>query len=347
MSKSLKISLIVVFAIAVIVVAVIGLKKYNDIFLPNVRIENSDSRFVYIPSGSDYYDLFSILLQDSVLIDTSSFNWLAKKKNLPNHIYPGRYKLHSSMNNNELINMFRSGNQSPVKLTFNKLRTKNKLAGVVSHQIEADSLSILNLLQNDSLVESLGMTKDNIMIIFIPNSYEFYWNTSAKDFINRMINEHRKFWTNEREHKAKEIGLTKAEVSTLASIVEEETLKNDEKPVVAGVYINRIKKGIPLQADPTLKFALKNFKKRRITNKDKKVKSPYNTYTNKGLPPGPICLPSISSIDAVLNYAEHKYYYFCAKDDFSGYHHFSKTLRQHNLYARKYHKALDRKRIYK
>ncbi len=347
MTKSLKISLIVSVVLAAVAVSLIGLKKYNDVFEANVNIKNSNNKFVFIPTGSDYEKLYSILLQDSLLIDTASFNWLAHKKNLINHVYPGRYKLYSSMNNNELINMFRSGNQTPVTLSFNKLRSKEQLASVVSQQIEADSVSIINILQNDSLINSLGLTKDNVMIIFIPNSYEFYWNSSAQDFINRMINEHRKFWTNEREKKARAIGLSKADVSILASIVEEETLKNDEKPMVAGVYINRIKKGIPLQADPTLKFALKNFLKRRITNKDKKVNSPYNTYKIKGIPPGPICLPSISSIDAVLNYSEHNYYYFCARDDFSGYHHFSKSLRQHNLYARKYHKALDKRKIYK
>ncbi len=347
MRKSVKIWIVIIIVLIIIVAGSIVLNKYNDIFNKNVRIENSDYKFIYVPTGADFNTLFSILTNDSLLIDTASFKWLAKKKNLTNHIYAGRYKIHKSMCNNDLINMFRSGNQSPIKLSFIKLRTKNQLAGVVSKQIESDSISILNLLNNDSLIQLLGMTKATIMSIFIPNTYEFYWNTSANAFINRMIKEHNAFWTDDRINKANKIGLSKEEVSTLASIVEEETIMNDEKPRMAGVYINRIKKGIPLQADPTLKFALQNFAKRRITNRDKEVDSPYNTYANRGLPPGPICLPSISSIDAVLNYTKHGYYYFCAKDDFSGYHNFSKSLRQHNLYANKYHRALNKRRIYK
>jgi len=253
-SKILEV-IIVSIGLLIIIAGYFGFKKYNDIFDKNIQISNSDYKYIYVPTGADFNTLFSTLTKDSLLIDTLSFKWLAKKKNLTNHIYAGRYRVHKSMCNNDLINMFRSGNQSPVKVSFIKLRTKNQLAGVISKQIEADSISILNLLNNDSLITSLGLTDATIMSIFIPNTYEFYWNTSANSFINRMAKEYDTFWTDERIIKANKIGLTKAEVSTLASIVEEETIMNDEKPRMAGVYINRIKKGIPLHADPTLKFA--------------------------------------------------------------------------------------------
>jgi UPF0755 protein len=286
-------------------------------------------------------------VKNNLLIDTASFIWVAKQKNLKAHIHPGRYLIEAPMSNNQLINLIRSGKQSPVRVSFTKSRTKEDLSGKISRFIEADSLFLLNAIRNDSLIASYGFNKNTILSVFIPNSYDFYWNTSAESFLKRMAVEYNKFWKNNREKKADKIGMSKVEVSTLASIVEEETNMVNEKATIAGVYINRIKRNIPLQADPTIKFALGNFELRRILTRDLKINSPFNTYINTGLPPGPICTPSISSIDAVLNYEAHNYLYFCAKDDFSGYHSFSKTLREHNINAKKYHRALNSKKIYK
>lgn len=330
-----------------VAILIVGKLKYNEVFQSNVNLAPSESKYLYIPTGSDYRALFEILVKDELLIDTASFNWVAGQKNLKAHINPGRYLIEASMSNNQLIDMIRSGKQNPVRVSFTKVRTKEDFAGKICAFIEADSLSLIEAITNDSLIGEFGFDKNTILAAFIPNSYDLYWNTSAESFLKRMVVEYNKFWKGSREKKADEIGMSKVEVSTLASIVEEETIMNDEKTTMAGVYINRIKRSIPLQADPTIKFALGNFELRRIRTRDLNINSPYNTYKNAGLPPGPICTPSISSIDAVLNFEPHSYLYFCAKDDFSGYHSFSKTLREHNLQARKYHRALNSKRIYK
>ena len=210
-----------------------------------------------------------------------------------------------------------------------------------------DSIDIANLLTEKSILQEYNFTKQTLPALFIPNTYQVYWNISAKDFLNRMFKEYKRFWTEERQNKAKAIGLTPIEVSILASIVEEETNNKSEKPMVAGLYINRLKKGMPLQADPTVKFAWQDFTLRRITNKHLTIDSPYNTYKITGLPPGPIRIPSPEGIDAVLNYSKHNYLYMCAKEDFSGTHNFASTLSEHNRNARKYWDALNKRKIYK
>lgn len=246
------------------------------------------------------------------------------------------------MSNNELINLLRSGHQTPVNLVFNKLRIKSQLAGKVAKQLEADSTSIMHLINNPVFLTKYDLDTSNVMAVFIPNTYEFFWNTNAEQFFDRMYSEYQRFWTDTRKEKQRKTKLTPIEVVILASIVEEESNKNAEKPTISGVYLNRLKKQIPLQADPTIKFALGNFEIKRVLKKHLEVNSPYNTYKNRGLPPGPICLPSIATIDAVLNFENHKYLYFCAKDDFSGYHVFSNTLQQHNQNAIRYQKALSK-----
>ncbi|MEA3317340.1 MAG: endolytic transglycosylase MltG, partial [Bacteroidota bacterium] len=237
--------------------------------------------------------------------------------------------------------------QKPLKLVFNNIRNIENLAGRVAKKIEADSSAIVNLMHNNKFIEELGFNKYTYTCIFIPNTYEFWWNTSAKSFVLRMHKEYLKFWNTERKAKAKKLNLSKEEVITIASIVDEETYKNDEMPRIAGVYINRLRKRIPLQADPTIKFAVGDFSIKRVLTKHLKTESPYNTYKHYGLPPGPISIPSIAAIDAVLNYEHHKYLYFCAKDDFSGYHNFAKNLYEHNRNARAYRRALNKKRIWK
>ena len=274
------------------------------------------------------------------------FDWLAKKKNYPNNINPGRYRLFNDMNNNELINLLRSGKQEPVRFIFNHLRTLNELAGVASRQLEPDSVVFSETFKSPSIAEKYDFTKETLPALFIPNTYEIFWNTNVEGFMARMVREYNAFWTKERIELAKQIGLEPVEVSILASIVEMESLHAEENARIAGVFINRLKKGMPLQSDPTIIFAHQNYSIRRVLNKHKDIKSLYNTYKHRGLPPGPICIPSIPAIDAVLKYEKHNYLFFCAKEDFSGYHNFSQTLSQHNRYARLYQQALNRARIF-
>ena len=334
------------FVLIVLAISIIAaLRFYKLIYQSNVVIENKKSDYLYIPTGSNMNDVINILYENNYIKNRNSFEWLAERKNYINHVHPGRYVIKNNMSNNNLINLLRSGKQKPLKLTFNNIRTKYQLAGVVSKQIEADSVQIIKQLNNSKLAKKYGFNANTFIAMFIPNTYEFYWNTDALEFIDRMYSEYEHFWSDKRLKKLSRTKLSKVEVSILASIIEQESHKNDEKPRLAGVYINRLRRGIRLQADPTVKFALNDFTIKRVLKVHLLVDSPYNTYRNRGLPPGPICIPSVSSIDAVLNFEEHRYIYFCAKDDFSGYHVFSKTLKQHNVNATKYQRALNRNKI--
>jgi UPF0755 protein len=338
-------SLYAIFAGLVIALYIL-FRVYKILFLPSVDMGSNSDKFLYIRTGSAYEEVFADLKEQKLLSDEKGFDWLAKKKNYAANIHPGRYRIEKNMNNNQLLNMLRSGTQEPLMVTFNNIRTIQDLAGVIGRQLEPDSLEFLKALSDSKTIADLNFIKESFPAMFIPNSYEFYWNTSVKRFIERMNAEYIAFWSKGRFTKAAEIGFTPVEVSTLASIVDQETLHNDENPRIAGVFINRIKAKIPLQSDPTIIFANENFTIRRVLNKHKSIESPYNTYTHRGLPPGPISVPSVSAIDGVLNYEKHSYLYFCAKDDFSGYHNFAKTLSQHNENARLYQKALNRRKIY-
>ena len=244
------------------------------------------------------------------------------------------------MSNRQLCNMLNGGLQTPVKVTFNNIRDVAMLAGRIGEQIEADSIEIMNYLNDVANLADLGFTRQTIPAMFLPNTYEFYWNTNAAQFTEKMKKEYDKYWNEERLAQAKEVGLTPIQVSILASIVDKETNKTDEMAKIAGVYLNRLRNGWLLQADPTLVFAVGDFGLKRVLNIHKEVESPYNTYKYHGLPPGPICIPSLAAINSVLNAEKHNYYYFCAKDDFSGYHVFAKTLTEHNRNAEKYRRKL-------
>jgi UPF0755 protein len=319
---------------------------YSRIWRSNVKLPSGESTLFYIPTGSGYQDVYRQLGEQDLLRDTSSFNWVAIKKNYPRHVRPGRYRLRSGMSNNRLLGILRSGSQEPIQLVFNHIKTPEILAGVVAEQIEADSLEILSLFTDTDLLENNQLTPETVFGIFIPNTYEMYWNTSGEEFFNRMLREYRIFWNEKRLARARNMGLEPLEVMTLASIVDEETLIRDEEARVAGVYINRLNRRMRLQADPTIKFAAGDMFMTRVLKKHLLIDSPYNTYRNGGLPPGPIVIPSISAIDAVLNYERHNYLYFCAKEDFSGYHNFASTLAQHNKNARSYQNALNRRKIF-
>lgn len=316
---------------------------YNKFYQPNVKKTTT----IFIPTGSDYQRVVKILQEGDLIRNISSFNWVANKKDYPQHVKAGAYKLIGGWSNNELINKIRSGIQTPVKVTFNNIRLRENLAGRLAQSLEADSLTFLSFLNRDSLAVQYGLTHENFTCIFIPNTYEFFWTTPPLKFVERMKKEYDIFWNESRKIKAAGLGLTQAQVITLASIIQEETNKNDEKPRISGVYVNRLHRGMLLQADPTIKFAMKNFAIKRVLTEYLKIDSPYNTYIYTGLPPGPINFPEISSIDAVLNTEKNNYLYFCAKEDFSGYHNFAKTLYEHNLNAAKYQRALNKNKIWK
>ncbi len=343
MKKTIKVSLIILLII-ITVCAIYAYTVYRDVFKVNV----SSNSYLLIPTNSTYEDVLDSLKAQEVLIDIVSFKKTASLKKYKDVIHPGRYKPEKGMTNNQLVNMLRSGRQTPVKVTFNNIRTINDLASKVSKVIEADSLLIIELLNDENFISQYGFDSRTIISMFIPNTYEFYWNTNAKKFVEKMMSEYNKFWTKERIEKAERIGLSKKEVSILASIVQaEQRAHNDEKPKVAGLYINRLSRNMLLQSDPTLIFASGDFTKKRVLNKDKEIESLYNTYKYAGLPPGPINMPEISSLNAVLNYDKHNYIFMCAKEDFSGYHNFSTNARQHGIYARRYQQALNKKKIWK
>lgn len=345
-SKKLKYALIAIFILFVVVGTVL-LKYYRDIFSSNTNLGDKTELYIHIPSGSDMQDVLRIFEESSCVKNLSSLQWVMEKKHYNESVKSGKYRIEEGVCNNDLVNLLRSGNQSPVKLTFNNTRTLEEFAGKIGKQIEADSLSILIFLKDEANLKPYGFNSATVIGLFIPNSYQVYWNMTPKSFTQRMYKEYVKFWNVDRMKKAAKLNLTPIEVSTLASIVDEETIKNDEKARVAGVYINRLKRGIKLDADPTLKFAWGDFTMRRVRNKHKKIKSPYNTYKYAGVPPGPIRQASISGLNSVLNCENHKYIYFCASPEFNGYHIFARSLREHNKNAEKYQKALSKKGIFK
>jgi UPF0755 protein len=322
-------------------------RLYNVIFAANVWVKQGGYDYICIPSQSTYNNLKVLLFEKGFIADHKSFEWLAARRGLEESFQPGRYKINDGISNLSLIRILSSGAQEPVKLIFNNIRTKEQFAGRIAQQLETDSLALLRNLNNDSLLAKYGLNTYTALSLFIPNTYEMWWTTDTSAFFERMARENEKFWNQERLEKAEKSGMNKVEVIILASIVDQESNKNDEKSRIAGVYINRLKSGWPLQADPTLKFAANDFGLRRILNIHKEINSPYNTYQSTGLPPGPICIPSIASIDAVLNYEQHHYFFFCARDDLSGYHNFAATSEQHIINAEKYRRALNQMKIYK
>ncbi|MFY9153144.1 MAG: endolytic transglycosylase MltG [Prolixibacteraceae bacterium] len=334
--------IILVFVIAISATGFRGYQIYRYIFDENIQTPGS----IKIPKGATYEQVVDSLKKHNIIINYKAFNWVAKRKKYASSIKSGKYLLDKGLTTNEILNMLKSGNQQPVKVTFNNLRFIEELAGDISKYIQPDSLELLHKFNDPEVQSKFGFNQYTFHCMFIPNTYEFYWTTTADQFLERMSMEYRRFWNKDRVQKARDLGLTREEVMTLASIVQEETNKKDEKPIVAGLYLNRIRKGMPLQADPTVKFALGNFRIKRVLNSHLAFESPYNTYLHPGLPPGPINFPEISSIDAVLNAAKTPYLFMCAREDFSGYHNFAKTLSAHNENARKYKAALDTLKIY-
>ncbi|QZE15768.1 endolytic transglycosylase MltG [Halosquirtibacter laminarini] len=300
---------------------------------------------VYIGPNTTYDDLCDSLTKKDALLDHKAFDFLAKKKHLDQKLKPGYYLLKKGTIGNNLVNQFLAGNQTPITLTFNNVRFFPDLAGKIAKDIMADSTEVLKALNDTAQMKAFGFDKQTYPVMFIPNSYEIYWTTTPQKVLVKMHKEYQTFWNKTRLAKAKEAKLSAIQVTTLASIVQEEVRHTDEMAKVAGVYMNRLKRGWPLQADPTVKYALGDFTISRILKDDLKIDSPYNTYKYKGLPPGPICFPSVEAVDAVLNYTHHNYLYFCANKSFDGYHAFAKSYRQHLINAKAYQKELNRRRI--
>lgn len=331
--------------ITLIATGIVGYLAWKYIYKSNTG--HTEEISFYITHKDNFNSVLRKLKDNKIIKDAASFEWVANKMNLPNHIYSGRYIIKAGLNNRELIELLRSGQQTPVKITFNNIRTKPRLAERLASQIEPDSTEIAELLHNGSIAKKYGFDNESFLCMFIPNTYEVYWDISTEQLFDRMEKEYHRFWSDEKLQKAKNLGLTPVEVSILASIVQKESSFIEEYDEIAGVYYNRLKKGMKLQADPTVVFATGDFGIKRVLHKHLETDSPYNTYKYKGLPPGPISLPSIQAINSVLNKSSHNYLYFCAKDDFSGKHVFAKTLRQHNQNARLYRIALNKRKIYK
>lgn len=342
-----------VIVLAVLIGVVVGGVKlfslYQRVYWPNVDLSSDHAHF-YIPTGADLEEVAGLLESNGVIINRHSFEWLAERKNYRgNLIVPGKYQLSDGMSNDALIDHLRAGNgRLEVKITFNNIRSLNELAGVLGDRLEPDSAELAEHLNAPEVVDHYGFNSHTFLTMFIPNTYHFDWATNVEEITERMAAEYRRFWTAERKQRAKEIGLSQSEVVTLASIVQaEQRMHKSELKRIAGLYLNRLKRGMRLQSDPTVIHALGDFTVNRVLREHLSIDNAYNTYLHSGLPPGPILLPDISAVEAVLNAEDHDYLFMCAKEDFSGYHNFATNLRQHNIYAQRYREALNKKKIYR
>ncbi len=318
---------------------------YNMIYGPAVS-GKQDQYTLFIPSNADFDQVMDSLTHHKIIKNEQALRWVAQRMSYPDNIKSGKYTIDAGMNNRELIGKLRLGKQEAVKVVVNSYRDFTKMAGAVGRNLEADSSKLLQLLNDPTYLKSIAYETHTVSSLFLADTYQFNWNTNEEQFVERMQKEYKKFWNDERRKKAADLNLSILEVNTLASIVEEEAYHKEEMPKIAQVYLNRLQKGMLLQADPTVKYAVGDFTIKRVLNKHLETDSPYNTYLYAGLPPGPICLPSKNAIEAVLNPVEHNYLYFCAKDDFSMYHAFAHNLKQHLINARRYQNALNRKRIF-
>ena len=332
--------------ISFLIITLIATFGYKVFFKSNTSF-SEDFVYVYVNSGSSKDEMISSI--SSYIIDVESFIKAAKTKKYLENIKAGRFIIYKGDGNNNIINSLRSKN-IPLNITFNNIQTIQEFSGYISKKIEADSMSLIESFTDENFLKSLNLTQESVLSLFLPNTYEFFWNTSADNFREKMVREFNNFWNENRIEKAKKIGLNPVEVSVLASIVQKETQKVDERPTIAGVYLNRLSKRMKLQADPTIVYVIKrkegfDKKIRRVLYKDLRIKSAYNTYLNRGLPPGPIVTPDFSAIEAVLNPSSHNFIFFVADVSNPGYHLFSRTLVEHNRKKRQYTKWLKENRI--
>ena len=341
--KIFKLLLFVTLIVACIVMAPIGY-GYYIVKMQKANIE--ETAYIHITPEDNSATVIK-KLSEIANCPTKGFELLAKHNNFNNKRRSGRFAINNGDNMHTIYRRIVSNEQTPVKLIIPATRTIEQLTGAISRQLMLDSTELSRFVTEPIYYENIGYKKETLPSLFIPNTYEVYWNIKPENLMTRLMSERRKFWNEERTAKAKKLGLSPEEVATLASIIDEETNNDEEKPVVAGMYINRLKKGMPLQADPTVKFAIGDPTRKRILKKDLAIESPYNTYKYKGLPPGPLRIPTIQAIESVLNYKKHNYLYMCAKEDFSGKHNFAKTLSEHNENARRYQQALNKLNIKK
>lgn len=320
---------------------------YVNFYKSNVNLGGKNYKYIYVSTNSTFEDVLSDLYDDNIITDHQSFEFMARKMDLDKNIHPGKFRIEDKMNNRQVINILKNNKQEKVKLTFNsQIHNKEELIEYIDDKLELEDDVLEDYLSNDELLEKeYGLDPDNIMALILPNTYEVSWAISKEELFKLIKEYFDRIWNKDRLAKAKNMGYSPAEVTIIASIVQSESGIEEEQQKIAGVYINRLKKGMLLQADPTLKFANGNYDAQRLTDADKEIDSPYNTYRYKGLPPGPICLVRTQALDAVLNNMKHNFIFFCAKPDFSGYSDFSSTYEQHERYARAYHKALDKRGI--
>lgn len=349
LSKPLRPSrLLVIAAIVVVGVAVVaGLACRRFLWAPVLNIPDGDKVTLYIPTGATYDDVLVLLSADNKLADPEAFGVMAQLMGYPGLVKSGKYELTAGLSARKLVGLLRSGQQVPVRVTFSGIRDVEHLAGVVARNLEADSLSLLLAMRDTALMSEYGFTPATAVAMYLPDSYDVWWDLSPEAWVKRMAYEYNAFWTPERKAKADSIGLSPIEVSTLASIVQEESNVLEDQKIIAGLYLNRLRIGMPMQACPTVKFALGDFTIRRVTLANTQVDSPYNTYIHPGLPPGPIRITSKRVLDAVLNNTPSDYLYMCARPDGSGRHDFARTLVQHQRNAANYHSSLNKKNIYR
>lgn len=322
---------------------------YFTFFKSNIYLDGKKYKFIYISNKATYEEMIDMLEEENILENKKTFEWLSKAMALADNFKPGKYRVIAGMSNRQLINLIKSGKQEPVKLIFNSAdRTAGDLTAKIAEKLDISENELETFFESETPIrQKYNLNEESIRCLFLPETYELYWNISLPDLIGKIEDTYNKVWSNARKQKAKQIKLTPAEVTILASIVQCESAIEDEQEKIAGVYINRMQKNMPLQADPTLLYAIGDFNRQRVLNGDKDINSPYNTYKNKGLPPGPICLPYTQAIDAVLNYARHNYVYFCAKPALNGYSDYSETYEQHRKFAEAYQREMDKRGINK
>lgn len=322
------------------------LSSYQLIKKPNILV-GKPAKLLIIPPGIRFSALQDSLSQGGYVADIASFSLLARLMKYDRRVMPGAYKLKPGMSSWDAIKVLRAGMWEPVKIVLYDMHTKADLSAKITRNIGVKATDFEKLLNDSTFVSQYGFNTDNVLAMFTPNTYEVYWTISAKELFQRMYLEYQRFWDQERLSKAKQIGLTPTEVTILASIVQKETNKPEEGPIIAGIYLNRLSRGMRLQSCPTLLYVIGDPSTRRVLRKYQRIDSPYNTYLYKGLPPGPITIPPIAMIDAVLNHQKHNYLYFSAKEDFSGYHYFARTFSEHKNNGERYRRALNRASVYK
>ncbi len=336
-----------VTVIVILLVVVAGGASFYLIFFAPNTIHDDGARYLYVSSADSFNDVIDNLERENILRSVVSFRASAVARDYDKSVRPGRYSIEAGANNYSIVTMLRSGIQEPVRLTFNNIRVVEDLAGRVGNQIEADSVALLSFLNDESNYSADGFNRATVISVFIPNTYEVFWTISPEALYRRMLREYESFWSDDKVAAARSNNLSPVEVSIVASIIDEETNMVEEMARIAGVYLNRLRLGMPLQACPTVRFAHNDFTITRILNEHIEIDSPYNTYRYSGLPPGPVRAPSINALNAVVNAEEHDYLYFAARADFSGYHHFSRTLAEHNRYAAEYRRELNKRGIFR